>query len=418
MTSLHQVAKDFTAVLCSLHQPASGIFQALSRAILLAHGRTVFCGPPAALYRSLKVGAPRLQMPEGFNVADFALEVIGNLSPTAVAEAADAFKLSSDGLAITAQIEAIEQAAQDIADFEAPSPPSRQPYRTSYTREFVELSRRNLLNLWRDPLLLAAHWGTGGFIAILMITLYSNTREAEEEGGAPGVHNRLGALFFVVAFLALSSLSGLDLFLKERTLFVRERAACLYHTGSYFVARICWDLLLLRAMPATALGASTYHLAGLRSGAGHFGLYLMVVTMLSINCGCLAYGMGATAPNTAVATFSGAMAVLVYLLFGGLFVSNKAIPWYMHWVQYFTPIYYAYETMAINEFDGTTVKMKVDTHSIVGTITYPLPGETFMDMFGFSAQHLTRNLIALVTAPIGTLTFAFLVLLFTHKEKR
>ena len=52
------------------------------------------------------------------------------------------------------------------------------------------------------------------------------------------------------------------------------------------------------------------------------------------------------------------MAVLVYLLFGGLFVSNEAIPSYMHWVQFFTPIYYAYEAMAVNEFDGTTVLMK------------------------------------------------------------
>ena len=90
----------------------------------------------------------------------------------------------------------------------------------------------------------------------------------------------------------------------------------------------------------------------------HFALFLVVVVMLSVNCGCVAYLLGAYAPDSAVATFTGAMAVLVYLLFGGLFVSNEAIPSYMHWVQFFTPIYYAYEAMAVNEFDGTTVLMK------------------------------------------------------------
>lgn len=155
---------------------------------------------------------------------------------------------------------------------------------------------------------------------------------------------------------------------------MRERASKLYHASSYFTAKVLWDQLLLRVLPALALGASTYHLAGLREGTDHFLLYLALVTMLSMNCGCVAYMMGACSPNPAVATFGGAMAVLIYLLFGGLFVSNQAIPHYMQWIQFLTPIYYAYEAMAVNEFDGTVVMMKVDTHSLIGTIKYPLPG--------------------------------------------
>jgi len=132
----------------------------------------------------------------------------------------------------------------------------------SWSLQVCELSNRVLIGMWRNPLLLTAHWAACGVIAGLMIILYSKTREAEEEGGAPGVHNRLGSLFFVVAFLALASLSALDTFIKERPLFVRERASKLYYVSAYFLVRVWWDLVLLRALPALALGASTYHLSG------------------------------------------------------------------------------------------------------------------------------------------------------------
>jgi len=167
--------------------------------------------------------------------------------------------------------------------FSQGSPHNYATHRASLSVEICELSKRAIIGLWRNPLLVAAHWGTVAVVAMLMVTLYSKTKEEEEEGGAPGVHNRLGALFFVVAFLALASLSGLDLFLRERPPFIRERAAKMYRASSYFMVKVWWDLLLLRVLPALALGGSTYHLAGLREGTSHFLVYLIIVTLLRFN---------------------------------------------------------------------------------------------------------------------------------------
>jgi hypothetical protein len=60
----------------------------------------------------------------------------------------------------------------------------------------------------------------------------------------------------------------------------------------------------------------------------------------------------------------------------------------------------------------------VDTHSLIGTIKYPLPGATFMDMFGFTKEHLTRNVLALAFAPAAYLAVTFFVVLMSHKERR
>jgi len=39
-------------------------------------------------------------------------------------------------------------------------------------------------------------------------------------------------------------------------------------------------------------------------------------------------------------------------------------------------------------------------------------------MFGFTKEHLTRNIVALALAPLAYLLLAYMVLVMTHKEKR
>ena len=264
MTILHTLAAKQTTVLCSLHQPCSGIFARLSKVILLGHGRTLYFGPPASLAGSLRGFDDSFVVPVGYNAADFALDLVGDMTLQGAVDLADNFAQGARGSALSEEISAVKWNGPQHWD-----QPHSAERAAGWTLQVCELSRRVLVGMWRNPLLVAAHWTTCCMVAVLMIILYSKTRQAEEEGGAPGVHNRLGALFFVVAFLALASLSALDTFIKERPLFVRERASKLYHVSAYFLVRVWWDLLLLRALPALGLGAATYHLAGTVPSATH-----------------------------------------------------------------------------------------------------------------------------------------------------
>lgn len=67
------------AILCTIHQPTSEIFQCFSHIILLYQGRCVFQGQPqdAIVYFS-KLG---FDLPRGFNPADFYLKILSNTPP-------------------------------------------------------------------------------------------------------------------------------------------------------------------------------------------------------------------------------------------------------------------------------------------------------------------------------------------------
>jgi hypothetical protein len=88
---LHAVAHDPqrpTAVIASIHQPSSKLYQSFDTVTLMAYGRALYSGPggmaPAEYFASRGK-----QCPPGYNVADFLLEVASEAS-------VDLFKGSSE----------------------------------------------------------------------------------------------------------------------------------------------------------------------------------------------------------------------------------------------------------------------------------------------------------------------------------
>ena len=65
-----------------------------------------------------------------------------------------------------------------------------------------------------------------------------------------GVKNRLGAIFFIVSNEVFLNLSALELFMKERVLFIHENASGYYRVSTYFLSKLLCDILLLRLIPS------------------------------------------------------------------------------------------------------------------------------------------------------------------------
>lgn len=78
-TSEHSKERLPKAIICTIHQPSSEIFQYFSHIILLYHGRCVFHGSAQnAVQHFSKLG---FNLPaRGFNPADFYLKILSNTS--------------------------------------------------------------------------------------------------------------------------------------------------------------------------------------------------------------------------------------------------------------------------------------------------------------------------------------------------
>lgn len=74
-------AENPTAVLCSIHQPSSKLYHTFDQLLVLSHGRALYSGPgglaPANHFTSHGVESP----PEGYNIADYLLDVASDPPP-------------------------------------------------------------------------------------------------------------------------------------------------------------------------------------------------------------------------------------------------------------------------------------------------------------------------------------------------
>jgi ABC-type multidrug transport system permease subunit len=98
----------------------------------------------------------------------------------------------------------------------------------------------------------------------------------------PGMQNRVGGLFFLCVFFALTAMSSLGVFVGERRMYLREYAAGFYSPISYFLASVTSDLVPLRIFPPFLFGLIAYWMMGLQAKYDKFLIFL--VGSILVNC--------------------------------------------------------------------------------------------------------------------------------------
>lgn len=137
-----------------------------------------------------------------------------------------------------------------------------------------------------------------------------------------GVQNRLGVLFFMCALLGFAATSALDMFNKERILFMRERENGYYGPGAYFVAKVLFDIVPLRVLPPLVMGSISYYMIGLNSALPIFGKFLLVLVLFNLAAAGLCLCFATAFKNLSAANLLANLVILFSMLFGG-FLLNK-----------------------------------------------------------------------------------------------
>ena len=99
-------------------------------------------------------------------------------------------------------------------------------------------------------------------------------------------------------------------------------------------------------------GTITYWLGGLNASAECFGLFLLILILLSFSSQALGLLVSAAAPNQAAAGAIGPFVTIVVLLFAGFYLNADSIPLGAQWLQYFSHLRYAFLRFCIVEFSG------------------------------------------------------------------
>jgi ATP-binding cassette, subfamily G (WHITE), member 2 len=198
----------------------------------------------------------------------------------------------------------------------------------------------------------------------------------------------------------------MDIFVKERHIFVRETGSKYHLALSYFVTKTVLDMFALRIIPVTVFVFIFYWFMGLRSEPAAFIIFWATLVLFNVCAGVMSICISIATQTVGQANLIASVWFLIMLLFGGFLVNVQSMdPWYA-WLKYVSIFYYSFELLMTNELTGLLLSFDAP-----GYPALPVYGEVFLATIGMDVNNQLRNLICLCSLALGFSLAAYLLLL-------
>ncbi|CAG7692574.1 unnamed protein product, partial [Allacma fusca] len=241
---MQKMAQAGKSVICTIHQPASEIFEMFDHIYLLSVGRVAFTG---TVEESLdffdKVGYP---CPLNHNPADFfifTLAVTPGDEENCRARASaicDAYETSSKHMEIQTL------AKYRVADSDKWKNQIMHKltggthYKTNRCIQFIALLGRSFKLFIREPIIFFARMISMTFLATMFSLVFMN--QTKDQGGVKNIN---GCIFFLIMSVFIQCGLGIVFVLcDEAPIFLREHWNGMYRTDVYYVSKVlcCWAM--------------------------------------------------------------------------------------------------------------------------------------------------------------------------------
>eukprot|EP01133_Synstelium_polycarpum_P008965 gene8965-10514_t len=326
-TLLNLTSKGVT-VICSIHQPRPEIWSLFNKIMVVLKGRMIYSGEDILGYLD-GLGYP---CPKHCNPADFCLDISVEIAES------ERYIDICDKWQQHWEAEVITNTLPPLGDQKVRPPPS-------FIYQYGILLVRSFKDFVRNPGNFISRSLTAVVVGLLYGACFGGLGQGQDD-----IQKIIGVIFFLVSGLNLTPFTSISLFLSGRALFNQERAAKIYHPFPYYMAMMTVEFLMIFII-AMLLAGITYGIAGLRGGAERICFALLVylfVHMLSDLCIIWLTNLTGTSDHT-FALGSGLS--VIYQLFTGFLVPVNELPVSFGWLHYLNPLYYAFTSLMINEFE-------------------------------------------------------------------
>ncbi|KAI0263756.1 hypothetical protein BC834DRAFT_924835 [Gloeopeniophorella convolvens] len=372
---LHSVAHDPenpTAVIATIHQPNSRIYQIFDRIVLLAGGRALYegAGGLAPAEHFAAQGAP---CAPGYNIADHLLDL-------AHAPPAQGSSTSINKEAVAVVEHGTQERGGTFSRLAGPKSAA------AFLTQLQVLAGREWKILRRDKTFFLAHIVISALLGVFCGGLYFQTGTT-----IAGFQSRVGCLFFLGSLIAFSSLSALYNVLASRALFVRERSNAYYSPTAWLLVRFLFDAVPLRILPTVIVSTITYWMAGLAPHPANFFKFLLILVLYTLCMTLFNFLLGAAIYDGGLALLLSALSGLYQMTFAGFFVHLGSIPHVLRWLQWMCPLKYTLEALSVNEV-GSGLSIQDSLQGVPIDVSAAL----IMNLlFGFGANNYYRDVLVL-----------------------
>lgn len=428
MLLLKTLALRGRTIIFSIHQPRYSIYRLFDNLVLLSLGEVVYHGPAdESLQFFQSVG---YKCEEHNNPPDFFLDVI-NGDPGATTS--DIQKIIS-----TTDMETSSQGGEEtmhgkLVDAYQKSPwkqklasvlnpiceehskrerhrnVSRLPpveFATNPFTQFLYCSQRTLRNLLRNPAVSVLQVLTMVIFAVVVGAIYWQI----DNSCKSGLQNRTGAFFFIIMNMVFGNLSAVELFIKNRAIFLHENVSGFYRVSAYFISTVLCDVIPMRFLPTLAFSAVVYFMLGFINAFDKFCIFFLGLFLVSLAASAISFCISALVRIFAVANLLIAMIYVVMMVFSGLLVNLDSVPDFLEWLKYISIFRYSLTALSINELKDMTFTPSANETCITGNEYLDLQGINY-----HTNWDLWVNYVALSIISVGFLILAYLRLRFMNK---
>ncbi|KAJ3338608.1 ATP-binding cassette sub- G member 2 [Gonapodya sp. JEL0774] len=351
---LKKLAAEDKTVLCTLHMPRETIVEMFDKLILMSRGEIVWVGHVQdAMEWFAKLGHPT---PKNTNPADHFLDIIStdNRTPALLTESrarldkiSEAWKtrISADATAgVRTRVETSDGAVAVKGGQGGDGEDVYRKWNVSILKEFWLLLDRDAKATYRNAAIIAATFFQALTSIILIGIVYLRLDFSQAS-----VQSRSGLLFFITINTTFTALIPvLNAFGETRKFIVKERASGAYHVGSAFYAKLITTMPVIIASTG-GFAAVIYWMTNLHPDGLVYLKFLVIMILMAITSMSMGMLIASIAPTPQIATVIAPVFNLVFIVFGGNFANLDAIPVFIRWLQWLSPVKYTYSALMINE---------------------------------------------------------------------
>ncbi|KAI8048020.1 P-loop containing nucleoside triphosphate hydrolase protein [Syncephalis plumigaleata] len=428
MHSLQNVAYRGRTVVATLHQPSSDILGLIDNIIFLAEGRIIYSGPVTEIVDYFS--RLDLQCPDYRNPVDFLFlrifydqdddyNLLENKhhqnnrkrNKNGCKEAAsivqerletlwEAWRNYSKEMSSTSKTAAAAASQYSIHVLD-----NRHSVQLMHTIEYEEknqmvsfwtqsgfLIRRSVRYLIRNPNSLIVKLLEVIVASILFNFVYWDIPSRSQMSQ---MMDKAGFVYFMNAVaVAKFSFVSVPAFCDGRVLLIREYRGKYYNLPAYFISTLITEVPILIVVQVI-FSLTTYYSAGLNSDPYRVSMFMLNFLLLTL----IGFTIGMARAMAIVVLFS-----IPIMICGGLFSKGDAMPGWIRWLRWLSPMKYGFTSMLKNEFEGTIIGCG-DNPSDDCT---PIPGSAAISYYGLSDDgSVLFNTLMIIAYCVAVIVIAF-----------
>ncbi|KAG6331298.1 hypothetical protein ID866_7790 [Astraeus odoratus] len=358
---LRKLADQGQAILCTIHQPSSLLFENFDRLLLLeSGGETVYFGDIGKDSHVVREYFARYgaHCPPYANPAEYMLEAIGaGLSPRIGSR--DWMDIWLDSPEYKRLREEIDEIRSQALERPAPAQEKSRSYATSFLYQLRVVVKRNNIALWRSPdyvfSRLSVHALCSLNVSLSFLQLGNNVRDLQ---------SRVFGIFWLGVLPPIIVAQLEPLFISNRNTFIREASSRIYSPYVFAIAQLIGEI------PYSILSAIVYwalmvYPMGFGKGAltdcaaGQYGnVFQLLITVLMEFFG-VSFGqlIAALSPSIHIAVLFNPILGIVLPIFCGVTIPYPTLkPFWRDWAYPLDPYTRSVSAMLSTELHGLPIR--------------------------------------------------------------